>query len=79
MKLRQYIDRLGTEGMGAYAERCGISANYLRIHVRYASKDPSVSLMRALAEQSQGAVTIESVLQHYRLLPDQGSGGKKAA
>lgn len=68
MELRQYLDAIGADGVVAYASRCGISANYLRIHVKYASKDPSVSLIRELAKQSQGKLTVEDVLRHYRVL-----------
>jgi len=42
MKLRDYIDSLDSEALLAYAGRCKIAVNYLRLHVKYASKDPSV-------------------------------------
>lgn len=65
MKLREYIDQLDSPGLEAYAERCGISLNYLRLHVKYASKDPSVSLIKALANKSEGKVSVTDVLEHF--------------
>lgn len=65
MKLREYISSLDTEALKAYAERCRIAMSYLRIHVKYASKDPSVSLIKSLARESEGNVSLSEVLEHY--------------
>lgn len=65
MKLREYINGLDTEAMTAYAKRCRIAINYLRLHVKYASKDPSVSLIKSLARQSEGKVSLTEVLEHF--------------
>ncbi|WP_079201147.1 hypothetical protein [Pseudomonas sp. CC6-YY-74] len=65
MKLRDYINRLDAEQLSAYAERCSIAVNYLRLHVKYASKDPSVSLIKALARESEGHVSLAEVLEHF--------------
>jgi hypothetical protein len=70
MKLREYIDQLDTPGLAAYAARCGISLNYLRLHVKYASKDPSVSLIKALANKSEGKVSLAEVLEHFGVTDD---------
>eukprot|EP01034_Spumella_vulgaris_P013548 gene13548-17292_t len=58
MKLRDYISQLEPEDLFAYANRCGIAESYLRIHVKYASKNPSVSLIKSLARESNGAVSL---------------------
>ena len=65
MKLRDYIDSLNSEALLAYALRCKIAVNYLRLHVKYASKDPSVSLIKSLAHQSEGRVSLAEVLDHF--------------
>lgn len=65
MKLRDYIDQLDASGLEAYSARCCISLNYLRLHVKYASKDPSVSLIKALASKSEGKVSVAEVLEHF--------------
>ena len=65
MKLRDYINRLDSKGLTAYATRCGIAESYLRLHVKYASKDPSVSLIKSLNRESQGCVSLEEVLNHF--------------
>jgi hypothetical protein len=65
LKLREYINRLDSEGLTAYAVRCGIAVSYLRLHVKYASKDPSVSLIRSLARESEGSVSLTEVLEHF--------------
>jgi len=65
MMLRDYIDLLDTAGLATYARRCRIAISYLRIHVKYASKDPSVSLIKSLASESDGAVSIHEVLEHF--------------
>lgn len=65
MKLRDYINQLSFEALEAYALRCRIASSYLRLHVKYASKDPSVSLIKALARESGGAVSLAEVLEHF--------------
>ena len=65
MKLRDYIERLDSEALLAYAGRCNIAVNYLRLHVKYASKDPSVSLIRSLTRESEGCVSLVEVLEHF--------------
>ncbi|NWL18656.1 hypothetical protein DM828_04875 [Pseudomonas umsongensis] len=65
MKLRDYINDLDSGALAAYAGRCRISVSYLRLHVKYASKDPSVSLIKALTRESGGRVTLADVLEHY--------------
>ncbi|PNG40838.1 hypothetical protein A1354_11725 [Pseudomonas asplenii] len=65
MKLRDYISQMDAESLSAYAERCRIALSYLRFHIKYASKDPSVSLIKALARESGGNVTLAEVLDHF--------------
>ncbi|MGO2287695.1 hypothetical protein [Pseudomonas lundensis] len=65
MKLRDYIDSLDSEALLAYADRCKIAVNYLRLHVKYASKDPSVSLIKSLARESERCVSLAEVLDHF--------------
>jgi hypothetical protein len=67
MKLREYISDLDSEALTAYAKRCQISASYLRLHVKYASKDPSVSLIKSLARESEGNVSLFDVLEHFNI------------
>lgn len=65
MKLREYINQLDSGALKAYAERCGIAVSYLRLHVKYASKDPSVSLIKSLSRESDGYVSLTDVLEHF--------------
>jgi hypothetical protein len=65
MNLRDYINRLDSEALAAYAERCSIAVSYLRMHVKYASKDPSVSLIKSLARESEACVSLAEVLEHF--------------
>ncbi|KAB0528842.1 hypothetical protein ACFFQ5_20555 [Pseudomonas brassicacearum] len=65
MKLRDYIDQLNAEMLAAYARRSRIATSYLRVHVKYASKDPSVSLIKSLARESEGKVSLSEVLEHF--------------
>ncbi|GLH20097.1 hypothetical protein BR1R3_28390 [Pseudomonas atacamensis] len=65
MKLRDYIKGLNSEALKGYAGRCKIAESYLRLHIKYASKDPSVSLIRALARESEGCVSLAEVLEHF--------------
>lgn len=65
MKLRDYINRLDSEALTAYALRCRIAESYLRLHVKYASKDPSVSLIKSLTRESEGCVSLAEVLEHF--------------
>jgi hypothetical protein len=65
MKLRDYINSLDNEALTAYAGHCRIAVSYLRLHVKYASKDPSVSLIKSLARESKGSVSLAEVLEHF--------------
>jgi len=77
MKLREYINRLDPEALVAYAERCSIAASYLRLHVKYASKNPSVVLIKALTRESEGCVSLSEVLDHFGIT--EANSGRKAA
>lgn len=68
MKLRKYIDDLDAEAVVAYAVRCSIAVNYLRLHIKYASKNPSVPLIKALARESEGRVSLAEVLEHFGVI-----------
>lgn len=65
MKLREYINGLDSKQLGAYAGRCRIAVSYLRLHIKYASKDPSVSLIKSLTRESEGFVSLAEVLEHF--------------
>lgn len=65
MNLRDYINNLDSEALKAYAARCRIAVSYLRLHVKYASKDPSVSLIKSLTRESDGCVSLAEVLEHF--------------
>jgi hypothetical protein len=65
MKLRDYINRLNQDEMASYAARCRIAVSYLRLHIKYATKDPSVSLIKALVRESEGSVSLTEVLEHF--------------
>ena len=67
MKLRDYIGGMTEQELADYAQRCSTTPNYLSTHIRYATKDPSVKLIRTLARESGGVVSISEVLEHYRL------------
>lgn len=77
MKLRDYIQSLSHQELLAYAKRCSISVSYLRLHVKYASKDPSVSLIKSLTRESQGATSLAEVLEHFNIV--EGAGSANAA
>jgi len=68
MNLREYINHMDSEGLTAYAGRCRIAVSYLRLHVKYASKDPSVSLIKSLARESEGFVSLAEVLEHFGVI-----------
>ncbi len=68
MNLRDYIHGLDANDLREYAGRCGIAVNYLRLHVKYASKDPSVSLIKSLARESEGYVSLADVLKHFGII-----------
>jgi len=77
MKLRDYINCLDSEALTAYAVRCRIAVSYLRLHVKYASKDPSVSLIKSLTRESEGCVSLAEVLEHFGIT--EASPASKAA
>lgn len=65
MNLRAYISHLDSEALKAYAQRCRITESYLRLHVKYASKNPSVSLLKSLTRESERCVSLAEVLEHF--------------
>lgn len=71
MKLREYIHQLSSDSLMAYAERCGIAVSYMKLHVKYASKDPSVSLLKSLTRESHGQVSLEEVLEHFGITEEK--------
>lgn len=71
MKLRDYICSLDPDASAAYARRCKIALSYLRLHVKYASKDPSVSLLKSLSRESGGSVSLAEVLEHFGITEDR--------
>lgn len=73
MKLREYINRMNSNELASYAQRCRIAVSYLRLHVKYASKDPSVSLIKSLARESEGFVSLGEVLEHFGVTEDATS------
>lgn len=68
MKLRDYIRGLTPDQLAAYAESCGTTPDYIKVHLVYANKTPRRALMMALAYNSGGSVTEIDVLQHFGLL-----------
>lgn len=68
MRLRDYIKALDDGELLAYAARCNTTVNYLTTHILRATKDPSVRLMKRLASESQGKVSLHEVLEHYGLV-----------
>lgn len=72
MKLRDYIDDLSDVRLTDYAFRCSIAESYLRLHIKYASKDPSVSLIKSLARESEGQVSLLEVLEHFGVIEREG-------
>lgn len=68
MKLRDYINQLEPDEFASYAKRCRIAESYLRLHVKYASKDPSVSLIKSLNRESEGCVSLSEVLEHFGII-----------
>lgn len=68
MTLKDFIKGLDAQALEAYAAACNTTVNYLTTHILYATKEPSVRLMKSLAQQSGGAVGMQDVLLHYGLL-----------
>ncbi|OWP50254.1 hypothetical protein CEG18_11905 [Pseudomonas nitroreducens] len=71
MELAAYIRSLDrpkdptSNPLEQFATRCGVTVGYMRIHVLHARKDPRFRLLRALARESQGMVSLAEVLQHF--------------
>lgn len=71
MKLVDYIRSIdsprepGGNPLEAYASRCGVTIGYMKVHILYARKEPRFRLLRALARESEGKVSLCEVLQHF--------------
>lgn len=73
MTLSKYISGLSEAEQDAYAERCGTTGKYLRGHIKCATRVPRPALMRALAAESHGVVSLDDVLRHFELLDSEES------
>ena len=76
MKLADYIRKLdrakeAVNPLQVYSDRCGITIGYMRAHVLHARKDPRFRLLLALARESDGAVSLYEVLEHFGVSPDE--------
>lgn len=86
MKLADYIRKLDRpreplNPLQAFADRCGVTIGYMKVHVLYARKEPRFRLLLALARESGGQVSLPEVLQHFGV-PEQElewSGAPQAA
>lgn len=67
MTLRDYIDSLSADQLEAYAKRCGTTANYLKVKVKYRRCEPRRALREALSRESNGLVSEDDVLIHFGL------------
>lgn len=68
--LRDYLKSLDDHALEQYACLVGTSAKYIRSHVIGASRGASLRFMRALAQASEGRVSLLDVLRHYGV-PDE--------
>lgn len=73
MKLTDYINSLSDVELAVYAEKCKTTVGYLRMHIFYARKQCKKPLREALAKESNGNVSLNEVLQHFGILPDQAA------
>lgn len=75
MTLREYIDSLTSEQLDSYAKRCGTTANYLKVKVKYRRCEPRRALREALSRESDGMVSEDCVLIHFglRAAPDKAA------
>ena len=77
MKLADYIRALDDprnpngNPLKAYADRCGVTIGYMKVHVLYARKEPRFRLLLALARESEGRVGLHEVLSHFGVPDDQ--------
>lgn len=71
MKLSDYIRSIDKpkaangNPLGDYARRCNVTIGYMKVHVLYARKEPRFRLLLALAQESEGCVSIPEVMQHF--------------
>lgn len=73
MTFPEFINGLTEAEQDAYAERCGTTGNYLRAHLKGASRVPRPDLMKKLAAESHGSVTRDQIFRHFGLLDDEES------
>lgn len=73
MSFAKYIKSLDRSQLEAYAERCGTTANYINVHLLHATKEPRKKLREALANESEGNVTLNEVLQHFAMIEPQSA------
>ncbi|RRV41303.1 hypothetical protein EGJ86_07405 [Pseudomonas sp. o96-267] len=80
MKLTDYIRKIDNprdpagNPLEAYAGRCGVTIGYMKVHVLYARKEPRFRLLRALARESQGNVSLMEVLEHFGVQQEELTG-----
>jgi len=72
MKFRDFFQDLDAEAQKRYAQRAGTTAKYIYTH--YMSqpprKIPRRELMHSLVDASDGAVSLDELLEHFYLPPE---------
>lgn len=68
MSFSEFIRSLSQEQLADYAERCGTSPAYIKIHLLHARKEPKKSLREALCRESNGSVSLHEILRHFNMI-----------
>lgn len=73
MSFAKFVKSLSRPELEAYAQRCGTTANYITVHLLHATKEPRKKLREALANESDGKVSLNEVLQHFSMIEPQSA------
>ena len=65
MNFYDYIKSLTESELQDYASRCSTTPDYIKVHLVYGTKIPRPPLLRALALESDGKLSIDDVLNHF--------------
>ncbi len=65
MDFKAYYRSLDRSEREAYAVRAGTTVGYLENHLVYARKMPRRDLIERLANATEGAVSLDEIIEHF--------------
>lgn len=67
MTFVQFIKSKSAKELAQFAGRCGTTAKYISAHLVTAKKEPRKELRLALIRESNGSLSEDEIIRHFKL------------